>query len=722
MKRQDFILEIGVEPLPARFVRPALEGLEASFKAMLERTRLGVSSVRVLGTMRRLVVICDETADRSESQTRAVQGPPARLLKDAEGRFTPQAEGFARKNGVGPEDLVVAQTPKGEFLSVTVTDKGESSQDILSRELPVLIASLKFAKAMEWESSRFFFGRPIRSLLALHGRKVVLFSVAGVSSGRCVLVAPGSGRKPVRVPDAGRYLAALRDMTVLVDPAERRSLLVKRMAAAAKSVGGALDADEALLDETVFMTEHPVPVAGTFRREFLDLPPGLIKTVLKKQMYSFPLMQGHQAPEGRSSASAGGGQTQGKGLVPAFIAVRDGVSEGQKEVREGYEGVLEARLEDAAFYLARDLKTRLEDKLPTLARVSFQKGLGSMADKASRVRELALWICSQLEQSGAGAPGLDRGVVETISRLAYADLVCEVIREFPELQGGMGAFYAGRDGHGPAVTAGIAEFYQPLGPNAPVPSVLEGAVASAAAKLDNLACHFAVGNIPTAAADPFALRRQALGLLRIVSEKGLKLDLAEALSLAVSLVPVEESKRSAALPALREFVLGRAVAFFEEAGFPSDSVRSIRETILADATAAAGRLKAIEGMRKDPSFADLCGAFKRAANILKSAKLPPGGAAAENLRSLLKEPAELALLDELERLEAAVPAAAASGDFGAGLRSLAGVKPSLDRFFEDVMVMAEDPGLRGARLALLARLTACFRSVADLAEIAGPKG
>ncbi|MBI5882509.1 MAG: glycine--tRNA ligase subunit beta [Elusimicrobia bacterium] len=700
MKNKDFVLEIGVEPLPARFVRPAMEGLEASFKAMLERTRLACTGVRTLGTMRRLIVILDEAADRSESLTRSVQGPPARLLKDAEGRFTPQAEGFARKHGLAPEELTTVQTPKGEFLSASVTEKGEPAQAILSREIPAIISALRFAKAMEWEETRFTFGRPIRSLLALHGKKIVPFTLAGVRSGRAVLTVPGSGRKPVRIAESGRYLSTLRNMAVIVDPAERRALLSKRMAVCAKAAGASLDEDEALVEETVFMTEHPVPLTGSFRKEFLDLPEGLIRTVLKKQLYSFPLTAG-----------------AGKGLAPAFIAVRDGVSEGQKEVREGFEGVLEARLEDAAFYLSRDLKTRLEGKLPSLGRVSFQKGLGSMADKAGRARELTLWICSQLENRGPASP--DRGVAEEVSRLAYADLVCEVIREFPELQGAMGAFYARRDGLDPAVVSGIAEFYQPLGPSSPVPSTLEGAVASAAAKLDNLASHFVIGNIPTAAADPFALRRQALGLLRILSEKGLRLDLSAALSLAVSLVPADEAARAPALAALREFVLGRAGSFFEEAGFPPDAVRSVRDAVLTDVVAAVGRLKAIEEMRSEPGFPDLCGAFKRAANILKSSKTPAApGAEGAALLPALKEPAELALLDSLERLEGEVSAAVSGGDFLAGLRLLAAIKPPLDRFFEEVMVMAEDQGLRQARIALLSRLVRCFRSVADLAEIA----
>ncbi|MBI4677901.1 MAG: glycine--tRNA ligase subunit beta [Elusimicrobia bacterium] len=730
MKRKDFVLEIGVEPLPARFVRPALEALAEGSTAMLKGARLDCAAVRVLGTMRRLVLILDELADRTESLAREVQGPPARLLKDAEGRFTPQAEGFARKHGVRPSELLTVPTPKGEFLAARVTEEGLSALAILGRELPALIGGLKFAKAMEWERTRFSFGRPIRGLLALHGSKVVGFELAGVKSGRAVLAAPGSRAKPVRIADAGRYLSALRNMAVVVDPEERRSLLMKRMNACAKGAGGILDSDEALLEETVFMTEHPVPVAGQFRKEFLELPEGLIKTVLKGQLYAFPL-------------------TTKAGLCPAFVAVRDGASEGQKEVREGFEGVLEARLDDAAFYLSRDLKTRLEDKLPALGRVSFQKGLGSMADKAARVREVTLWICSQL--SGGAAPvALDQGIAEAIARLAYADLACEVIREFPELQGAMGGFYARRNGLDERVASGIAEFYQPLGPSAPVPCALEGALAAMAGKLDNLACHFAIGNIPTAAADPYALRRSALGVLRILAEKGLRLDLTSALGFAMSLVPAAPPgdrppaanifpdggrgrsgsalDRAQALAALKEFVMGRAASFFEEAGFGPDAVRSVRDSALRSIPSAMERLKAVEEMRSDPRFADLCQAFKRASNILRSSKPDQDGGlggsdrlSAVALRGALKEPAEIALLDALERIEADVAAATSEHDYLAALRVLASMKAPLDRFFEDVLVMADDPVVRRSRLALLARMVRCFKSVADLAEIAGPR-
>ncbi|MBI5625175.1 MAG: glycine--tRNA ligase subunit beta [Elusimicrobia bacterium] len=284
MKAQDFVLEVGVEPLPADCVRPALDGLAEALGAMLSRTRLRCSSVRVFGTMRRLVAVLDETAARSDPASEAEKGEPALAL--------------------------------------------------LGRELPSVIVGLPFAKTMRWEESGCAFGRPIRSLLALHGPRVVPFSLAGVSSGRVLYLPPGSGRKPVRVADAGRYLSAVRNLAVLVDPEERRTLLLKRMTACAKSGGGALEADEALVERTVFMTEHPVPVVGSFRKEFLELPPELVKDVLKRQLCCFPI-----AAEG--------------GLAPAFVAVRDGVSEGQREVREGFEAALEARLSDAAFALSR---------------------------------------------------------------------------------------------------------------------------------------------------------------------------------------------------------------------------------------------------------------------------------------------------------------------------------------------------------------------------------
>jgi glycyl-tRNA synthetase beta chain len=701
---KDFLLEIGTEPLPARFVAPALGQLLENIQAALRENRLGYSGAQSLGTLRRLAVCVCGVEEKSSPLEKEVQGPPARLLKDAEGRFSPQAEGFARKQGLRPEDLQTVSTPKGEFLLAKVRIPGEAAAKILARILPETIASLEFPKSLEWEASRFRFGRPIRSITALYGKSVIAFQTAGVRSGRKVAGLPSRGGRPATLSQAGEYRDKLRDLLVLVDPEDRRQALRQRLEKAAGEAGGRLDLEGGLLEETVFMTEHPVPVVGRFREEYLRLPVPLLKMVLKGQLKFFPLLGA-------------------KGLISSFVGVRDGVSENQAAVREGYERVLAARLSDAAFFLGRDEKTPLESKLPALARVTYQNKLGSMAEKAQRVAALAQWMCAELRRRDLP---LNEEAVLDIAALAYADLVCETVKEFPELQGAMGAFYARHDGLDERTALGLEEFYFPTASKSPVPTTLEGAAASLAGKLDSLAGSFAIGVAPTGSADPFALRRQAAGALRILLEKQLPLDLGAAVDAALGgfedrlKLPAEDRRRVAG--ELLDFIWGRAQSFFEEQGFRVDEIRSVREDGLRHFTNTYLRLKAIHDVRANPEFEPLAAVFKRAANILKQAAgrkeaVPEDGPRREDL----KEPAELALLDALDYVGREMEEHLTARRFDGCLRSVVNLKPLLDEFFEKVMVMADDKALKAARLGLLDRLVRLIKKVADLSEIQGPE-
>ncbi|MDD5658211.1 MAG: glycine--tRNA ligase subunit beta, partial [Elusimicrobia bacterium] len=590
-----------------------------------------------------------------------------------------------------------AGTPKGEFLMARVHAPGEAATKVLARIIPEIVASLEFPKTLEWEASRFRFGRPIRGLAALYGKSVVAARLAGVRSGRTL---GGLGRKSASLTDAARYRECLRDLLVLADPEERRRELLKRLEAAARGAAGRLDLEGGLLEETVFMTEHPVAVAGRFRDDYLALPAPLLKMVLKSQLKFFPLLGA-------------------RGLLAAFVGVRDGASEGQSLVREGYERVLAARLADAAFFVGRDEKTTLESKLAGLARVTYYHKLGSMADKAGRVRALTGWLCAELKREDLP---LNEAAAEAVARLAYADLVCETVKEFPELQGLMGGHYARHDRLEERVALGVEEFYLPSAARSPLPTTLEGAAASLAGKLDSLAGHFAVGNVPTGSADPFALRRQAVGALRIVLEKQLPLDLEAALAQALELLPaalkLDAAARRAALAGLREFLWGRAQAMFEEQGYPVGEIRSVADGGLRRLPDTFRRLAAIHALRCDPDFEPLAAVFKRAANILKQAAqkgepVPDSGPE----RGVLAEPCEIALLDALEAAAAGVEARLAEGAFEEALRAVVALKPKLDAFFEGVMVMAEDKSLRVQRLALLARLVRLIKRLADLSEL-----
>lgn len=696
----DFILEIGVEPLPARFLAGALDQLQAKAKERLAGERLAFKEVSSFGTFRRLVLEVRELALRSEPASRVILGPPLRVARDAEGKFTPQAEGFARKQGVPPEKLTFVQSPKGEtVLAARLDIPSEPALKILSRILPELIASLEFPKSMFWEESCLKFGRPIRRLLALHGKRVPPFRLAGVAAGRKALPPGWASPKAEAISEAGRYRKALEKWAVLADAGHRRKALERGLAATARGLGAAVEIDPELLEETLAMTEHPACVAGRFDEDFLALPEALIATVLKTQLQFFPLRAG-------------------KRLFAGFIGVRDGLSEGQKDVRAGYERVVEARFNDARFFIARDRRSPLEAKLTELDRVTYLRGLGSMADKANRVSTLASWIAGQLG-------GMDLALVAQIAELAYADLVTEVVKEFPELQGALGGWLARRGGGSEELAAGLAEFYFPVPAGGPLPRGREAAVASLAGKLETLAGHFAVGNKPTGSADPFALRRSATGAVRIIVEHEMELDLGKAtLAILGGLPPgafPAGVKRDAVLKELLDFLWGRVETLWIEKGCRIPEIRSVREGALSNLPRAWRRLSAVRSLRADPDFEPLAASFKRASNILRQAgfKSDPGQASPASAdRQDPREEAEKSLFDAVESLRARSSECLEGGRFEEGLRSLVGVKPHLDRFFDNVMVMAEDSLVRDRRLRLLACVVGLFKAYADLAELA----
>jgi glycyl-tRNA synthetase beta chain len=687
-KPLDFLLDVHTEPLPARFVAPALEQLKANAEKLLAG-RVAHGELFVYGTLRHLVLAVSAVAPKGEDKTERFKGPKEQVWKAADGSFTPAAEGFARKYGLSAADL----KPDNGVLYADVRTKGETAAVLLQALIPELLKSLQFPKFMTWEETGFKFGRPIRAIAALLGEKVIPVELAGVKSGRAIYGHPTYAQAPVPLKDPAKHRKVLRDGLVLAEPAERRAYLLKQLETAAKSAGGRADLDEELVCETVDMAEHPAPVVGRLRDQHMLLPAALLKMVMKKQLKFFPVLDASGA------------------LLPAFVGVRDGLSTGNALVREGYQRVLEARFNDAEFFFGRDCAARLESRLPSLERVTYQKQLGSVAQKAARVEKIAEWICAALRDA---AP-VDETTVRQAARLAYADLVTEVVKEFPELQGAMGGVYARRDGLGEKVALAVEQFYFPVAAKSPAPATAEAAVVALAGKLDSLAGCFAAGLIPTGSADPYALRRQALGIVRILIEKQFPLDLRAAFATALGLQPVAAPEPEKLTSALADFVWTRAASFFEEIGYKVDEIRAVRHGAFANLSVAGRKLAALHALRAEPSFEPLAAAFKRASNILKQSKGVQDGILPE--RALLADPAELALYDALVSIEAAANERLSRGDYEGALKSLVEIKPRLDMFFENVMVMVDDEGLKLQRLAVLAKLVRAFKRVADLSEI-----
>ncbi|MDE2142781.1 MAG: glycine--tRNA ligase subunit beta [Elusimicrobia bacterium] len=681
-------MDIHTEPFPARFVPPALEQLKTNASKWLEG-KIEHGDISVYGTHRHLVLTVKSVSSQALDKTERFKGPKEQVWKSPDGKYTPAAEGFARKYGMNAGDL----KPVDGILYADVHTTGLKAVDLLKALVPEIMASLQFPKFMTWEETNYKFGRPLRAITAMYGGKVVDVVVAGIKSGRLVFGHPTYAPKPFTIIEPDAHKKALLKGHVIADPSDRRERLLEELAVAGKEAGGKAELDEELVEETVYMAEHPTAVVGALRAEHMPLPAALLKMVMKKQLKFFPVIDANG------------------NLLPAFMGVRDGLSSGNNLVREGYQRVLEARFNDAAFFFGRDTAVSLESRLPALERVTYQKLLGSTAQKAARVESLATWIAEHLRQT---AP-VDEQTVARAARLVYADLVTDVVKEFPELQGHMGGVYARRDGLGEKVALCVEQFYFPIAAKTPVPTTVEACVVSLAGKLDSLAGCFAAGLVPTGSADPFALRRQALGMVRIILEKQLPLDLDAAVAKAAALQPVPVSEPVKLETQLLDFIWARAASMFEDLGFRTDEIRSVRFGALKDLPGAFRRLAALRAVRRDPAFEPLAAAFKRASNILKQSKGAEEGTLPD--RALLKEEADFKLYDALVGVEGAANDRLVRGDYEGALKALVAVKPHLDFFFEKVMVMVPDEALKLQRLAVLAKLVRAFKRVADLSEI-----
>ena len=691
MLKRDVLLEIRIENIPARFVISAEEQLKKYAAELLAGANLPYEKIEACGTYKRLVLYISGVPVKSEERIQKAIGPAARLLKDANGNFTPQAAGFARARGTTPDKLGVETVPnKGEVLVFETRIPGRPAVKALAEIFPAVISRLQFPKNMVWEAGRFRFARPIRSLLALYGDKPVTFSVAGVKAGRITVGLSAKGSRQLKVASAEKYFNTLEHAGVIVQDAQRLEAMRRELARLEKRMKLVVEADEELLSENLYLVEYPVCVVAGYSQDFLKLPHELVHLVMKKQLKFFTVAD------------------QKGALQPYFVGIRDGVSKGQRNVEEGFRNVLEARFRDAIFFYGRDLAVPLGDFTDKLKAITFQEKLGTMADKTARVEKLAAWLCAN-----CGAP-VNKEEVSSAARYVYADLTSNVVREFTELQGVMGYYYARNAGLGEKVSRAVSEFYWPMSARSPLPSSGEGAIVSLAGKLDTLACDFSLGLIPTGSEDPHALRRQALGAVRLVLENGLKLDLKAAVSAAFSLPPPAAAARAA--DPLLEFLWQRAEAVFAEAGYRFDEVKAVREFFLAggDLLDCRARIRDINALRVNPDFAAIAMAFKRAKNILRQAKAPLSGKPDENVFEMSEEKV---LCADILRMSGKLKVHLDSRDYAGGLQELLSIKGSLDTFFDKVMVMAEDPKVRDNRLNLVKSLVSLFEGVADLSQL-----
>ena len=681
---RDLLFEIGVEEIPASYILPALNQLAESLEREFEAARLSFESTSTLATPRRLTVVVRGVADAQTSETKTVTGPPARIAFGEDGAPTKAATGFAKSQGVEVASLEVV----GDYVQVEVTDSGGPAADVLPRLLAAAADTLTFPKTMKWGPDRRF-ARPIRWLVALLGEEVIDLTYADVSAGKATCGLRVWSPGPHDVEGADAYETLLRDNYVIADHKKRRDMIASETARAAKACGGKLVQDPGLLDEVTFLTEYPTVYAGCFNERFLKLPRDVVVAAMKGHQRYFAV------------------ESDNGLLLPHFLCVVNAPQDHHDVIRQGNERVLESRLDDAEFYWSEDTKSSLESKVENLKNVVWLEGVGSLYEKTERIGELAAYV------AGVIAPdALDTAV--RASRLAKADLVTEMVRdgkEFTELQGIMGREYALESSEPPDVAAAIYEHYLPRFAGDALPEGAAGTILSIADKIDSIVGCFSVGLIPTGSQDPYALRRQAIGLVRIIDEGALPLSFESLVREAARGYGVEDDALDSLVTDVLAFLRLRARTLFMDAGHAYDLVDAVFESSFDELVGVRPRLAALTHFRAEEDFAGLVIGARRAMNILK------GQAPGAFDPAALVEPSSKTLNSEGDEVSSAVEAAIAAGDFDTAVRELLRLRKPIDTFFDDVMVMVDDRKLKEARLGLLERIKSLFMRVADFSKV-----
>jgi glycyl-tRNA synthetase beta chain len=693
---KDLLLEIGTEEIPARFLEPALVAFQALGRERLQKAGFTFKDVHVYGTPRRLALVVEDLSTKALDQEQEFLGPALAQAKDAAGNWTPAAQGFARSQGTTPERLGTRDTERGPRLVFLKKTPGAPTDTILPALLPELIRSLSFPKSMVWEESRLAFARPIRWIVALFGIKPIAFSVAGVKAGRRTFGLRFQSQKPFDIPAPRRYAALLKNHCVIVDPKERRALIVQQIDHVAKTHHGHIPVDKypELLEEVSHLVEHPVAVVGKFDPRFLAVPKDVLVTSMKKHQKYFPVFKDASCEE----------------LLPFFVAVRNGLSDNQAVVREGYERVLAARLSDAAFFFSEHTKRTLASRVADLNGIAFLSPALTVGDKTDRVCRLTGELCDRM----TGVSSDVRRDAGRIALLGKADLSTGLVGEFPELQGIVGRLYADRDGENAVVSRGIEEHYWPLTAEGALPSGEAAALVSLADKIDTLAGNFLIGKIPSGSQDPYGLRRAAVGILRLLEAKGKTIALSDLVERALNgLRPCALGDPAKAGRALTDFFHQRWAALAEARGFRPDEVAAVAAAGFDEVSDAWARLSALRDVRRHPDFAPLSVAFKRAANLLKQAEKKgdtPSGVVQE---ALFRTDAERTLGARVAERAASAEPLLAVRDYPSVLSGLVSLRAAVDDFFVSVVVMDPDSALRQNRLRLLSSVRALFGRVAD---------
>lgn len=681
-----FLLEIGTEEIPARFLSGAIQSLKENTITILKENFIEFSEIKTYATPRRLSLIAQGLPEIQEGRVREVFGPPKKVAFDSTGTPTEAALKFAKSQSVTVESLITKKKDKGEYVIAVIEEQRMAVRDILPELLKRIVLSLRFPKAMKWGDRNIWFVRPIHWLLALFGKDTINFEIDGIKSSNMTRGHRFLSPVIFQVKDISTYINLLKNNFVILDQEERKKIILEGIRRLSTTVDGRPVEDEELIETVTYLVEYPVPVLCSFQRDYLELPKELLITVMKDHQKYFAIEDDENK------------------LINFFIIISNTKEENAETVTIGAERVIKARFEDARFYFEEDRKRLLFDRIEELKKVTFHDKLGSLYDKTKRVASIAEFLANKLIPS-------EKDKLGSAAWLSKTDLITGIVREFPELQGIMGKYYAINDGEDTEIAEALGEQYLPPHSGGTLPKTESGALLSIADRIDNLSAFFAIGLIPTGSEDPFALRRQALGIISILLDKGYSITLTELVDNALENFSTINNVRDIRATLL-QFFEQRFEPVFSDQGYSIDLIQSILPLSLdMQLKDIKERLDTLQKFKKDKEYNDFLLAIKRVHNIIPEAELP------ELKTELLIEEPEKMLKENLDSVRYVLKSLIEDKKYYEVINLFSSLTTPINHFFDRILVMDKREEIKQNRLALLKEIWRTVSVLADFSKL-----
>lgn len=692
---ETLLLEIGMEEIPAGYIEPALGALSAVLHQKLTEERIKHGKLKTFGTPRRLSVCVYDVSAKQDSLTTEITGPPEKIGFDENGQLTMAGKKFAEKMHISVKAINVRQTEKGSYLCAVKTESGIKTKAVLKKMLPQIILQIPFPKVMKWADLDIKFARPIQSVVALLGGQVISFEVGNIKSSRNTFGHRFLSYGKIKLSDPDEYINKLKNAFVLADINERKADIKHRITEIAKNLDGNVLCDDELVDIVTNLVEYPVPVAGSFDRSYLEVPDEVLINSMREHQKYFAIIDTNNR------------------LLPNFIAVNNTQAKNMQVVAKGHERVLKARLEDARFFYKSDIKVSPDDWVEKLKGVLFQAKLGTMYEKTQRIEKLGKYLADKISDDP-----LLKKQTQRAARLCKADLVSNVVGEFPKLQGIMGRIYAAKAGEENNVAMAIEEHYRPAYSGGKLPETTIGAIVAIADKIDSICGCFSAGLIPTGASDPYALRRQGIGIIQIMLDQGFLFSLRSLIEKSLSLFEIKDAtKDSDTADNVYSFLQSRISHLLAEEGYSKNVISAIVDISVNHVPDVWQRTKALEKLKADPGFEQLAIAFKRVVNIIRKSAPKSTDSKTDVNESLFEKDCESDLFAAYKNIKIKVSDNLEKGFYDQALLDIASLRSPVDDFFDGVLVMAEDENIKNNRIALLRSVSDLFALFADFSKV-----